>query len=320
MNYKKFLLFFFISAQSLWSYDNSWMLDSDLYFGNSYRQDRFSFLTGHAFEKFFKETDEKRIHKLPFYQICFKNKWSLCGYFFRLEADFGWSNQGKLHEVAKFSPTYSLNTRSDVNNGITRDCILGWGYLLPLSAYFKIGPAGGWSYQHQQFQTEDPQKKSFITHSKFQGRWQGPWAGVDVLWGSACWRYAIDGGYEYHFGHFRGLWHLHAPEYFSLSEKQFSNNVHGQVFYLNGRWNFGSVFGCNCCLGSEWCIGIGLKYQSWKAHHGKNQFFIGSQSSSGSSERHSHSGNSSSNFIEESILKHADWKSFTISLDFGVSF
>lgn len=311
-NYWIAAAYFLISWGSLSAYDNSWLLNTDLYLANGYRQDCISTLIcSHNSHDNITACNDLQARNISLYQLGFKCKWALCQYFFRLEADYGWSNQGKYREAIGIPGGSSTDIQGGLHSGISRDCIFGGGYQYCFGDCLCIGPVVGWSYQHLQFASNhtkffnesssssgsdssgfsDNSSFPLYHHFRYINRWQGPWLGLDATF--RIFRLTVNTGYEYHWAHWHASFGSHNSDPLgqSYSNKLRSNQAYGQVVYLYSRWNF--------C--SYWYAGIGLKAQDWRVPKGHGKL-------------------DGVSFHKVDKVKHVNWHSFAISFDIGSSF
>jgi hypothetical protein len=110
----------------------------------------------------------------------------------------------------------------------------------------------------------------------------------------------FDGGYEYHWAtwksSFRPKHEIFPCELFAT--RGHSHDAWGQVGYLNTWWNI-----CKC-----WDVGIGVKYQFWKAKKGSVRPTTNSFAGIGCDP------------TERNKLKNAGWRSLGVTLDLAYTF
>jgi hypothetical protein len=207
--------------------------------------------------------NEIRAKNLSIYQVGLKGTWKTCsGFYLRGYADYGWIiGRSHYHETFLLDAIPS-ETIADIHRGQVADVLGGVGYLFSWSDCWGIGPVVGWSYDYQRIKMSHPELNGLpdpaLDGLKYTNRWQGPWIGVDFVV-NMC-DFEIDAGYEYHWSSWSAGYDLAGPDVFggSFSDRRHSHDAHGQVVYLDGRWDL-----CDC-----WNIGIGLKYQFWRAVNG----------------------------------------------------
>lgn len=271
----------------------------DLDITNGYRRDKLDCLIN-SFDPpdTFQNRDDLEIKDISIYQVGLKGKWLFNNWQFHLEGDCGWANSGNYRE------SDGSVVKARVHHGQVKDLIFGFGYLFPIYCSWRVGPVVGWSYNSQKIRIHDAEIDGipvpFLNHLRYRNRWQGPWVGVNTKFHICCWNLGISGGYEYHWADWRATWHLRGPDIpgEAFSDKRSSNNAHGQVVYLDARWNF---WYC-------WNVGFGVKYQTFRAVNGRERPLDGS-------------------FVEIDLsntrvdkVKDANWQSFAATLDFGYTF
>lgn len=290
----KFIWIFIFSVQVLTAAETFVHLDMT----NGYRQDRISTLV-EAFDPPGTQiaSDSLKATNLPFYQIGVDGKLSLCGLFIRIDADWAWANHGDYKEVVSTPEGLSSTTKGHVHDAKARDFGVGVGYLYPFNEDFSLGPVGGWQYHLQKFKVRDPRTDGIpdpiLNGLKYTDCWHGPWLGFDLAY-RFC-KYSFHTGYEYDWAEWHATWRLKGPDVpgVAFSDHRKSNQAHGQVIYLDAKWHF---YDC-------WSLGCGLKYQMWKATHGKvNPLRDNAPVSS----------------TEVDKVNRAKWTSFTATLDLGV--
>lgn len=241
--------------------------------------------------------DHLKARNLSLYQLGGKAFFEAFGVFARGEGYWGWSDQGIYRECSRIvrqnPPTKS---KANLHKGRTRDFTIGGGYLFSYCGLLSIGPAGGWSYQYQQFKIN----RANIKHTNYSLRglqysnhWQGPWAGIDAR-ADLC-AFAIRAGYEYHWAKWNSKWAIKDAEdvSFAVVNKQSCSNAHGNVAYADVIWTF--------CPFIE--LGVCFKWQQWIVKNSKKKPSIG-------------------DFDPRNIgkVKNADWTSYSISFALGVAF
>lgn len=242
------------------------------------------------------------------YQLGGKGRCEWCGWFVRGEGDWGWGSNGRYREDVKAPGVPISSTKAAVSRYRTQDYMVGAGYLIDLGCFpclglpgLCIGPLAGWSYDRQQFKLKhaitegvvDP----IINGLTFTEHWQGPLLGVDMRW-HYC-DFIFNAGYEYHWADWHAAWTLKGPDVINgaFSDRRHSNHAHGQVSYIQGVWYICSGFS----------LGIGVKYQVWRAENGREKPRAGSFAEIGLPG-------------EVDKVTHVDWESLTASLDVGYTF
>lgn len=269
---------------------------------NGYRQDKISVLVEVFDRKTLAGIDEIKVKNMQLYQLGLEGKWVFCNVFLRLEGNYGWSNYGKYREFSGASGTELSKTEAKIHKGRTKDFNVGVGYLFPFSYCspawegFFVGPQAGWSYDNQHFKTShtktDEVFDPILNDLRYSNRWQGPWVGVDAVF-QVC-QFDFNVGYEYHFAHWHATWKLAGPDVpAAFSDRRSSYHAHGQVVYLDGRWNW-----CSC-----WNVGLGFKLQKWKAIHGCISPLKGA-----------------GDLSTQDKVKQAKWCSFAATFDIGYTF
>lgn len=248
------------------------------------------------------DIDDLKAKNMDIYQLGLKGKWACCDCFMRIEGEYGWGSDGKYTETSTIPNVGSIHSESGIHKVRVKDFSVAGGYLCPLFECFSIGPVAGWSYHSQRFKLKnnahtDGIADPILNGLKYSNRWQGPWAGVDLAF-YAC-EFTFNAGYEYHWAHWHADWTLDGPDVSgAFSDRRKSTHAHGQVVYLDARWNY-----CSC-----WNIGLGLKFQEWRAIRGREKPQAGSFAAVGLSN------------TEVDKVKHATWCSFAITADIGYTF
>nr|MBA2727905.1 hypothetical protein [Parachlamydiaceae bacterium] len=245
-------------------------LNLNLSLCNGWRQDRIEATIevfdppGHP-----RMTEKLKADKMNTYQVGGKARFAVCDYRVRAEAFWGWGTSGNYLDKTKHNeilPGYRFHpttTKAGINTTSTQDFTIGAGYLFTLGQFLEIIPIAGLSYHSQRLKIHNAQTNGecnrIVDGVRYLNQWQGPWAGVDAVL-KFC-DVAIQGGYEYHWADWRGRWKLHTPNVYGVAftDKRKSDNVRGQVAYIDVRWNFAPC----------WEAGIGVKVGTWTAKKGK---------------------------------------------------
>lgn len=186
-------------------------------------------------------------------------------------------------------------TKLKVQGGQTLDVSLGGGFLFPIGCYVRLGPTGGWSYNHQHVKMQGCAKP--FRCLKYKNRWQGAWVGGDAYI-SLC-GFSVNAGYEYHVPHWSGYW--------LIKGKQPVDGYFSDVRKATCGW--GNVAYFEVATTSVYCIRLNcqLKYQYWKMRdgcvHPKSRSFksVGLEG-------------------QEEKMRQATWQSFEILLGVGMEF
>jgi hypothetical protein len=185
---------------------------------------------------------------------------------------------------------------------MTRDYSIGLGYSLSCWDYFSISPAVGYSYDYQKFKlhhaTFNGAPDPVLEGLKYENRWQGPWVGCEAQFAMQCMDFSL--GYEYHWSHWHANWELKGADVAAgaFSDKRKSHQANGNVVYLDSAYSF-----CDC-----WDVGVGLKYQFWRATHGRELPRGGSFAEIGLSP------------TEKDKVPKATWYSYQVQLSVGHNF
>jgi hypothetical protein len=209
-------------------------------------------------------TDVVKGKDLNIYEVGVEGNFLLCrSLFITGFAKLGTVTHGSYLETASTSTRSSL-AKAKIHQGYTKDLSLGGGWLLPCFCLFKIGPMAGYSYDYQQIKmhrtTINGTVIPLLDDLRYEMRWQGPWVGFASNF-SLPYCVDITGGYEYHWGHWHANWLLDGPDVSgqAFSDKRHSKHAYGNVVFLKGLY---TPLPC-------WDISIGVKYQYWKATHGR---------------------------------------------------
>ncbi len=211
---------------------------------------------------FLQLTDTLKANNIQLYELGFKGRLAACDYVFRGECFWGWGDSGRYTENTLDADSDASFTKASLKSPRTRDFTVGVGYLFTLGDCFEIIPMGGLSYHFQRFGIHDVntdgEEDDILNNLRYITRWQGPWAGVDL--GLNFCGIGIRGGYEYHWCDWHAQWLLDGPNVFGVafSDMRKSSHANGQVGFVDAHWEF-----CDC-----WNIGIGVKWERWKATNG----------------------------------------------------
>lgn len=265
---------------------------------NGWRQDKLSTRVN-AYDPKLLAIDTLKAKSINYYQVGFKADATLCHWYGRAETDWAWSDSGNYREKVQVPHGPHSLSKASLHRGRAKDFSGGAGYLFPLGCRLSAAPLVGWSYDSQLIKlghgTTNCQRDKVLDSLHYSNRWQGPWAGADLRWD---WdNITLKGGYEYHWAHWHAKWKLHGGDIAAsaFSDSRRSDHAHGQVVYADGRWNF--------CSG--WYVGIGGKYQWWRAEEGHLKPLAGNFAAVGL--RNS----------EVDKVKCATWKSVSATVDIG---
>lgn len=218
--------------------------------------------------------DHLKTNNISTYQLGLKGKWIFCDLLLYLEGAVGWSGSGRYHETLTLKRIESL-MHAGIGHGSTTDFMAGTGYRFNLWGCLQVGPTVGWSYNYQRYSVKDIERNEKrdrrLDELKCSNRWQGPWIGLDAAFNTCL--FDVEASYEYHWAHWNSNVRLgdddrtqssdenpvkanHRMEGFS--DRRHSNHARGHVFYVDAFWKF--------CFG--WNMGIGVKFQQWKATNG----------------------------------------------------
>lgn len=295
MPLKKRLIFILFSLCSLHSL-HSELLGFDVKFTNGYRCDSLSTSIESNNSYSLVAKDHLKLHSISLYQVGFKSRLALLDFLVRLDANYGWAMHGKCFESQLFDSNSLSHLRTSIRKGWSKEATVGIGYqfnLIPFCQLFTITPIAGWSYHEQFFKSSHLDSYADANDLSYTNRWEGPWAGVDLEC-RLC-EFVFNAGYEYHLVDWHGkrkisdLYRIHKRFF---SDRRHSDHAHGQVFYVDSKWNF------NLC----WYAGLGFKLQEWKAIKGHWK----------------PSSRTFSSHSNEETVKQTKWRSFAITVDVGV--
>ena len=296
-----FSLFLFVLAFT--SRIDAWCLERDITLVNSYRHDLIqSLIYAYNPPGTLVLTDDLKARNLCMYQFGGKVWFKTCGWVTRFEGDYAWGNKGKYRDTVTQEPSgiESVQT-SDVCKVRAKDFSFGTGYLfICLNPCFSLGPVGGWSFNQQKFHTGsalvDGVFSPALSRLTYSNQWKGPWLGVDAVWHSSC--FDLYTGYEFHLGKWHASYELARRDVQGgpFSDNRRSDSAHASVFYIDGKYRF-----CG------WTLGVGFRFANWRATHG--------------CETPSHTSFANLGLPnEEDKVKHARWRTYTVSLDMGYFF
>ncbi|CUI16681.1 hypothetical protein PNK_1064 [Candidatus Protochlamydia naegleriophila] len=297
MSLKKHLIFtlFFFSLCSSYVL-HSELLGFDLKLTNGYRNDSLSTSVESNDSYSLLAKDDLKLDSISLYQLGFKGRLSLLDFLVRVDANYGWAVHGKCIESQLFDSSSPSHLRANIRKGWIKEATFGIGYqfnLIPFCQFFTITPMGGWSYHEQFFKSSHLHGYVDANNLTYTNRWEGPWCGIDLE--CRLHEFVFNAGYEYHLVDWHGkrkLSDLQSIRKHFFSDRHHSDHAHGQVFYIDSKWNF------NLC----WYVGLGLKLQEWKAIKGHWKPISGFSA-----------------YSNEERIKQTKWRSFAITIDLGVN-
>ncbi len=293
---KQILLFLSVGALLPLSAAAQWW-ESSFDFDIGYRRDQLtSFVDVYNPSDNFIYTDNLKLDNLQVYEIGAKGKCISYDVFLMKSYLYtGAIPRGHYADTITFVGQSPTTRKLHVTSGQTVDFALGGGFLFPLYCGVRIGPTGGWSYNHQHVKM-DCQKGSY-GGLEYKNRWQGAWIGVDAY--LAFRRFGVNAGYEYHIPHWSGYWLMKKKYIYGgpFSDVRKSKRGWGNVVFFD-------VYTIDLCCVKFNCQ---LKYQYWKMHDG----CVHPKSKSFKKVGHPH---------QKEFLNTATWQSFEVLLGLGLDF
>lgn len=278
------------------------VIGTDLKVTNGYRRDKITTsVTSFGRAEEITGKDHIKAQDISIYQIGAKGSFGIIGCTARGEINYGWIHNGKYSEISKGPYDDFQTTTAHIHKGKIRDVTVGGIYFLLNNSFCQLGPSGGYSKNLQRF-TLGKTKTDCIFEAALQGlkyknQWQGPWVGIDAVFRVS--RLTIKGAYEYHFGRWNAKWKLQGVDNdIAYSDKRKSNHVRGKVAFIDAS--------CNFC--DSLTIGLGVKWQRWKAH--KGQEIALNAIIAEILERNK----------EKNKVKYASWDAIAATIDLGYSF
>lgn len=207
--------------------------------------------------------DNLKGNNINIWEVGVRGRAELCECFIKGYADFGWVTSGTYKEYGAFPILVSDVSRGHINGGHTYDYSIGLGYHFYCFDWFKISPLVGYSYDFEKIKMGKMNTNGFpdpvLNNLSYNMRWQGPWLGLESDFWISCLNMRL--GYEYHWSDWKANWNLSGPDVpdVAFSDKRKSNDAYGNVIYVDGRY----------AIYKGWDIGLGFKYQYWKAKGGK---------------------------------------------------
>jgi hypothetical protein len=236
------------------------------------------------------------ITQLNVYQIGAKVRYEpFCNLFGRGSCWIGTVNGGDYKERDYITTTLS-NIHAKINHGQTIDWDLEGGYQLD---FFGVGlaPIFGWSYNKQDIRfrnvTNNGPIDPYLNGLRYVTYWNGPFVAVDLFY-EFC-NILINGGYEYHWAHWKGRYMLPVPSDKGVvfSNTRRSHHAIGNVVYIDVLWNY-------FC---DWAVGVSYKYQDYQTCRGDFSPDWGTFTSQGFPQ------------IVKTDVPKAEWQSHQVTLD-----
>lgn len=281
-------------------------------------------------------------HDLGIWLIDGRFKYITCGnVYFRANADYGWITQGKVTDkdyIGGISPSdlvsssstsipagdvgdissirssepvpgslhKFVSSSSNAKRGHVYDLSLGFGYMFKMcDDTLALIPVVGYSWHGQHLEIRDgnltlPISRSIEgLNSKYKTRWNGPWVGVDLDYYLWC-DWSLFASYEFHWAryHAKGDWNLRSdlPEGFHHR----SRDGHGQLALIGVTWDFLDY----------WTLSIFGEWKYFCARHGRDSALVGENEN----------GDMSVECYASAPLKHVNWHSESITVNFGLVF
>ncbi len=201
---------------------------------------------------------------IQIWEVGLNGRVTFCSDFFiKGFANFGKVHGGRYIETVEGTSENEFISKAHISGGETRDFSIGVGYLYPFYECFKAGVAGGWSYDHQRIKMKDAETDEVddpvLDGLNYNNRWQGLWVGVEALYFWNC--FEFNAGYEYHWPHWHAEWLLAGPavQTTAFSDVRHAKEGSGNVVFIDVSYPF-------FCYGE---VGLGFKYQYWKAKSGR---------------------------------------------------
>ncbi len=218
-----------------------------------------------------------RLNKVKIWQIGISGRYAFPDFFAGCGCDSAWLKQfylrgsiliGKVDggRVKSLSivPNENTNTNSaSIKKGYSRDYDIALGWLYPWCDNFGIGPVVGYNYDKiktkaGKFKDQDGADVTGLDHLRYVSRFKGGYVGVDLAYYACNWK--LYAGYEYHMPVWSGKFQL--PGFDNddaFSDKRNGGHGHGNVFYVDGRYQF-----CGC-----WEIGLIYRYENYRSGNGR---------------------------------------------------
>jgi hypothetical protein len=251
---------------------------------------------------------------------------------------YGIAGQGEYHdkihddESGDYFYSTGIVNESIIHKGHSIDGSIGLGYLFPFHfeciGNFGFVPIGGWSYNRLDLGMKNaeinghgsssstssssssffpPDDSSSSSSSRFpeegltfNQKWEGPWAGLDVIYQRCDFSLKLSG--EYHWAHWKADWILRGHDIIGtrdFSNRRTSSHAHGYVAAADFRWQ----------IQRWWNVDIGFKYTRFSLKNGRLT-----------------PREDEIRFIQlglldqKDVVKHALWHSFAVTVDLGYNF
>lgn len=188
----------------------------------------------------------------------------VCNCYVKGNAQWGKAFKGQYRETGdNFVDPISLTT-ANIPTGNSRDYSVAAGILYPFMG-MNVASLSGWSYHYQRVKMQNAvtngEADEVLNGLSYLNTWQGPWAGIEAQLEMCGFNFFA--GYEYHWAHWKAHWKLDCPNIFegAYTDQRRSKHAIGQVGYFDAKYPlFCSVL-----------LGVGFKYQYWKAQHGREK-------------------------------------------------
>lgn len=242
-------------------------------------------------------SDDLHLSKLRILEIGTKGKCIACEtWLLKAHLFSGFVPHGNYTDTVKIPNESDDVTKLRVCSGQTLDFSLGGGFLFPIFPGVRVGPTGGWSYNHQHLKMHSTRRK--LNGLRYENRWQGAWIGVDSYL-SFC-GFGVNAGYEYHNPHWSGYWLLKGKNVSGgpYSDVRKSTKGYGNVVYFDA-----STTGFFCIK-----LNCQVKYQYWKMRDGREHPKSASFKSVGLGKN------------EVDKIPRATWQSFEVIVGLGLDF
>ena len=217
------------------------------------------------------------LNKIKIWQVGVSARYAFPDFFAGCGCDSAWLKQfylrgsiliGKVDggRIKSFSivPGEETETFSaKIKKGYSRDYDIALGWLYPWCDNFGIGPVVGYNYNKikskaGRFSDDDGLDVVGLDHLRYISRFKGGYVGVDLAYFACDWK--LYAGYEYHMPVWSGAFRL--PGFDNddaFSDKRTGHRGHGNVFYVDGRYQF-----CGC-----WEIGLAYRYENYRSGKGR---------------------------------------------------
>ncbi len=221
-------------------------------------------------------------------------------FYLRALVDYGWIYDGQNRDsdyaadnrTAEFSRSLNLTEDDQV-----WDASLGLGWLFTFGTdYCRLAPMLGYSIHKQNLRITDgfqviPPTGAFAgLDSTYKARWNGPWIGFDLIFGTPAKRK------QGHETRFVMSAEYHLADYYAEADwnlrddfqhpKSFEHETDGRGLVLGAQWLFG--------FRSNWDFSLSGRYRKWETDSGVDRVFMTNGSRS------------------ETMLNEVNWESFEL--------